>query len=603
MVALVQGDMKMKLYSNPKGVSLIAAIFIIVILAFMGVMFVTLINTGSFTSVNDLQSAQALYVAEGGAQAAKYQMSTGTTCTNLTNTNVPLGPGTFTTSGAIFTPAATTLNGAIPNPTTTTIPVISTLGYAPQGRITITDPVMGNETIWYGRIAGNSFINARRGVAGTTANAHATGLSVSQNQCRITSTGSVGAASRVVLADVAGSGSSGGSGGKSSASLDHALTPISNVALTDIGTLSTTLIPGDNLIIAVVLLQNTSGVVTDISAGNLQLRSGATVLAQNRNLIRVVGTTTPGGANNNFPQETQFFLYRDTGATANPTYGVVAQATQNNRISAAVKMVVFNNVSNAYFSDPNVRLTNAANGAVLATHATGLPAGDTVILAAVELDNTVAGTRTVTGGAPGNLKLRKGTGTGATLVSNLVTIGLENTNNANRGTGYLLIARDTTGAANQTYSVTGQASNNNSIWGAVRMLVLQGQPFANLSTGQVNITNAVTTWGSMATTFPAGDNIVLSSTQYYNANAAARSVLIDRLINGITLSSNVVPIYLGGGTQQDDYATGLLLFEPNALANPTYNWQSQANTATDIQADTEMIGIHLPGAVVDFGSQ
>lgn len=50
------------MFRNPKskGVSLIAAIFIIVILAFMGVMFVTLIGTGSLTSVNDMQSAQAL---------------------------------------------------------------------------------------------------------------------------------------------------------------------------------------------------------------------------------------------------------------------------------------------------------------------------------------------------------------------------------------------------------------------------------------------------------------------------------------------------------------------------------------------------------------
>jgi len=170
-----------------------------------------------------------------------------------------------------------------------------------------------------------------------------------------------------------------------------------------------------------------------------------------------------------------------------------------------VKMVVFNNVPNSYGSvDGPVQLTTAANGAVLATHATGLPGGDNVILAVVELDNTAAGTRTVNGGAPGNLRLRKGTGTGATLVSNLTTvgtIGLETSGNANPGTGYLLIARDTTGAANQTYTVTGRASNINSIWGAVCMLVLQGLPFANLTTGQVNITNAVATWGSLATAF------------------------------------------------------------------------------------------------------
>lgn len=53
---------------NQKGTSIIIAIFIIVIMAFMGVMFISLINTGTFSSINNLQSTQALYVAEGGAE-------------------------------------------------------------------------------------------------------------------------------------------------------------------------------------------------------------------------------------------------------------------------------------------------------------------------------------------------------------------------------------------------------------------------------------------------------------------------------------------------------------------------------------------------------
>ena len=51
---------------NQNGVSLIAAVFIIIVLGFMGVMFLSLVNTGSLTSVSDMQSAQALSVAEGG---------------------------------------------------------------------------------------------------------------------------------------------------------------------------------------------------------------------------------------------------------------------------------------------------------------------------------------------------------------------------------------------------------------------------------------------------------------------------------------------------------------------------------------------------------
>ncbi len=88
-----------------RGVSLIAAIFIIVVLAFMGVMFVSLISTGSFSSINDLQSTQALSVAEGGveyeqrilAQNVDWYRSTDPVDTSTQN----LGPGAFTASSTI----------------------------------------------------------------------------------------------------------------------------------------------------------------------------------------------------------------------------------------------------------------------------------------------------------------------------------------------------------------------------------------------------------------------------------------------------------------------------------------------------------------------
>ena len=53
---------------NTKGVPLIIAIFIIVVLAFMGVMLLTMVGTSTFTSVNDAQSTQALSIAEGGVE-------------------------------------------------------------------------------------------------------------------------------------------------------------------------------------------------------------------------------------------------------------------------------------------------------------------------------------------------------------------------------------------------------------------------------------------------------------------------------------------------------------------------------------------------------
>ncbi len=61
--------------NNDRGVSIIAAIFIIVVLAFMGVMFLSMVDTGSLSSVNDLQSNLALSVGEGGVEFAQLSLA------------------------------------------------------------------------------------------------------------------------------------------------------------------------------------------------------------------------------------------------------------------------------------------------------------------------------------------------------------------------------------------------------------------------------------------------------------------------------------------------------------------------------------------------
>jgi hypothetical protein len=118
---------------NPqsRGVSIIAAVFIIVVLAFMGLMFVSLITTGSFSAINDMQSAQALYIAEGGLQ---YTLA-------LNQTNIPnysthgalinLGVGQFRVDTMAFLTGAVAVGA-------TSITVDSTDSFPPPpGRITI----------------------------------------------------------------------------------------------------------------------------------------------------------------------------------------------------------------------------------------------------------------------------------------------------------------------------------------------------------------------------------------------------------------------------------------------------------------------------------
>ncbi|MBI3353693.1 MAG: hypothetical protein HY034_02225 [Nitrospirae bacterium] len=181
----------MKLVQNQSGVSLIAAIFIIVILAFMGLVFLTLFTTTSSTSINELQSTQAMYVAEGGLEYGINQLINNPAYVG--DTNKPLGSsGTFTTSVAN---SATTVTDNPLLAASTTINVNSTTGFAISGTIQIE-----SEYIYCTGTTATSFTNCTRGYKGTTAASHISGSNVYQST--ITSTGIVGSAQRVVRANV-----------------------------------------------------------------------------------------------------------------------------------------------------------------------------------------------------------------------------------------------------------------------------------------------------------------------------------------------------------------------------------------------------------------
>jgi len=568
---------------NQRGVTIIAAIFIITILAFVGVMFLTIFTTSSTSSLNDFGSAQALSVAEGGLAHALYQLKAGTTCTALAFNNVSLNPGTFTTSGTRYNPASTTLSGPITN-AATTIPVISTAGYAPQGRIRIE-----SEEINYTAIAGNTFTGARRGVAGTSAAAHAVGRPVPQDQCRVQSTGTVGNAARAATADAPGNPA-----GHSVASLDAPSTAV-GTAETNIAGLGTSLNAGDNLIIVVVSLQNT-GASRDIAAGDLRLKKGAVVLASNQSLIRVGGGAAPSGTV--FPRETQFLLYKDAGAGANPIYDVTALASGAG-VSAEVKMAVLNSVPASSFQDGGSVAVGTTETTIL-SHASTVLAGNNVILAAIQLDNTAGGTRSYN---PGNLRLKKGA---AVLASNEFTINLDRQNQVNRGTGVLLMARDPGAAANPTYAVTGIATNTNSDAEA-KIIVLNGLSNAFFDSTSVAVGTTESVMGSLPTTFPAGENVIIANSQYDNSAGAQRNIVAgnERIsFGGAPEASNQFDIMLctTGTVECDDFTSGLLSLHTGAPANPTYDVRALASAA-GINAETKIMAIHIDITVPIFGQR
>lgn len=172
-----------------RGIALLGSVFLIVVIGFFGVMIVSLVGTQSFTALNEVSSTNSFYVAEAGIEQAMYQFWRGTSCAGLTNA-VPtaLGTGSFTTTGTLFRPPSTTLTAGINN-NVTTIPVASTAGYAPHGRIRIEQ-----EYIDYSGITAASFTGARRGAGGSAAAAHANNLPMAQSQCLIRSVGTMGGA-------------------------------------------------------------------------------------------------------------------------------------------------------------------------------------------------------------------------------------------------------------------------------------------------------------------------------------------------------------------------------------------------------------------------
>lgn len=157
--------------ANEKGTALIVAVATLVILSLMGVVVVSLVGTETFSALHQVESAQALPLAEAGAQrAVGYLYREGGECEaisdNLQFTKVSLGRGTFSVTGAHYNPTPTALSADI-SAADTTIPVVSTAGYAPHGSITIE-----SETIYYAGTTPTSFTGARRGAAGTTAASH-----------------------------------------------------------------------------------------------------------------------------------------------------------------------------------------------------------------------------------------------------------------------------------------------------------------------------------------------------------------------------------------------------------------------------------------------
>lgn len=175
--------------NSQSGLSIIATVMIMLMLALFAAVGVSLVTTGSGIGLQEEQGNAALYIAEGGLEKAAFKFKTTTCASVLTGENdIPLGEGTFTiNSSTRYNPTSKTLSAEI-TAAVTTIPVNSSAGFAPKGRITIESEKID----YYGTsISPDNLLYAVRGVAGTTAAIHVINTPVAQDQCSIQSTGKI----------------------------------------------------------------------------------------------------------------------------------------------------------------------------------------------------------------------------------------------------------------------------------------------------------------------------------------------------------------------------------------------------------------------------
>lgn len=188
-----------RIKKNQAGYFLLLAVIFIMVIGAMGSIIAYVFANQARLSVAQQNGLRAFYNAESaleiGTRLLTMPSITGSpsrlSCANVTGTaqvtNAALNTGTFTLTTINSSPVSmvTTLNGAL-NALVTTIPVSSTSGFAPQGRIMI-----DKEQLDYTSISGNSFIGVIRGVNSTLASTHTTGARVGQYQCSLDATSGI----------------------------------------------------------------------------------------------------------------------------------------------------------------------------------------------------------------------------------------------------------------------------------------------------------------------------------------------------------------------------------------------------------------------------
>jgi hypothetical protein len=332
------------------------------------------------------------------------------------------------------------------------------------------------------------------------------------------------------------------------------------------------------------------------------------------------GSAAP--SDQSFTREMAFLIGRQTGVPANPTYRVMGRATTNNAITGEAKMVIINNPPS---SDRRTRsVNNVASGgsgtSILNNQIfTPIPAGDRVIIAAVQVYNTInnqsATIRTI---PAGGIRLRRGNAAGPILVQNELPIDLTSQlgtgatgsriYRANRSASILLVARDPAGGNNQRYTLQAQlapyggGASSVSANGQVVVMGLNANMIAAVVDGPVvAVGTAETVIANLASTLGAGQHVVIAGVQYANG-AGVRTVAAggERLTeNGVTQVSSQYGLDLCSSATSavcDDFASGLLWRNAAGSANPAFSVRALASSV-GLNAEAKILALQIQSGI------
>src|SRR5574337_939169 len=196
---------------------------------------------------------------------------------------------------------------------------------------------------------------------------------------------------------------------------------------------------GDNIIIVSAQFDGSSTTsIATVSSGNLQLKKNGVTLTSNPFDINVEGDLS------GTKQASNVLLYKDVGASANPTYDVTALASQ--AINGTVKILVIHEAPNSSFGNSTVTALPSAKTTIF-SYAPNMPSGNNLVLAVVNLHATAAA-RTF---AASTVDIER---SGTTLSSNENSFGLDASTAVINSHSLLLIASDTNAPTKPTYDVT-----------------------------------------------------------------------------------------------------------------------------------------------------